>query len=237
MRPSSHFARGAAGAVGAAGPAGAYAARVQLFSHAPCEPLAIDDGAARYWPAAFTSAEADALFARLRAGVDWRQEEIVIFGERKRVPRLVAWHGDPGAAYTYSGVLHEPGPWSDVLLEIRARVEALSGHAFNAVLLNLYRGGADGMGWHADDEPELGRNPAVASVSLGATRRFRMRHRRRRDLTLDLELGHGSLLLMEGTTQHHWLHAVPKTARPVGERINLTFRRIVAPAGRAAGSA
>jgi alkylated DNA repair dioxygenase AlkB len=191
--------------------------------------LHLVDGAARHWPAAFAPREADALFSRLRAGIAWRQEEIVIFGERKRVPRLVAWHGDAGAAYTYSGVLHEPEPWTAELGEIRARVEALSGHAFNAVLLNLYRGGADGMGWHADDESELGRNPAVASVSLGATRRFRMRHRRRKELTLDLELANGSLLVMEGATQHHWVHAVPKTARPVGERINLTFRRIVAP--------
>lgn len=197
--------------------------------HRGCQVLDIVDGAARYWPAAFPPAEADALFVRLREDIAWRQEEVVIFGERKRVPRLVAWHGDPGAAYTYSGVLHEPQPWTEALGSIRARAEALSGSVFNAVLLNLYRSGADGMGWHSDDEPELGRNPVVASVSLGAPRRFRMRHRRRRALTLDLELAHGSLLLMEGATQHHWVHAVPKTARPVGERINLTFRRIVAP--------
>jgi alkylated DNA repair dioxygenase AlkB len=193
--------------------------------------LHLEDGAARHWPGAFAPGEADTLFARLRAGIAWREEEIVIFGERRRVPRLVAWHGDPGAAYRYSGVVHEPEPWNEALCEVRARVEALSGHAFNAVLLNLYRSGADGMGWHADDEPELGRDPVVASVSLGATRRFRMRHRRRRALTVDLDLGHGSLLVMEGSTQHHWVHAVPKTARPVGERINLTFRRVVAPAG------
>jgi alkylated DNA repair dioxygenase AlkB len=195
-----------------------------------CQALDLVDGAGRYWPAAFPPAEADALFARLRGEIAWRQEEIVIFGERKRVPRLVAWHGNAGAAYTYSGVPHEPAPWTDALLEVRSRVEVLSGRAFNAVLLNLYRSGADGMGWHADDEPELGRNPVVASVSLGAPRRFRMRHRRRKEQTLDLELAHGSLLVMEGATQHHWVHAVPKTARPVGERINLTFRRIVTPA-------
>jgi alkylated DNA repair dioxygenase AlkB len=105
-------------------------------------------------------------------------------------------------------------------------VRELSGAEFNAVLLNLYRDGRDGMGWHADDEPELGRNPVIASVSLGATRRFCLRHRRRRDLKLDLPLPHGSLLLMAGATQHHWLHALPKTQRPVGERINLTFRRV-----------
>jgi len=189
--------------------------------------LHLDEGVAVYWPEAFGRAEADTLFDRLRADIQWREEEIIIFGERKRVPRLVAWHGDPGAAYTYSGVGHEPEPWTAPLAELRARVEALSGQRFNAVLLNLYRSGADGMGWHADDEPELGVNPVIASVSLGAARRFRLRHRRRKELTRDLDLAHGSLLLMSGTTQHHWVHALPKTARAVGERINLTFRALL----------
>jgi alkylated DNA repair dioxygenase AlkB len=189
--------------------------------------LHLEDGVAVYWPEAFGRAEADTLFDQLRADIQWREEEIIIFGERKRVPRLVAWHGDAGAAYTYSGVRHEPEPWTAPLAELRARVEALSGQRFNAVLLNLYRSGADGMGWHADDEPELGVNPAIASVSLGATRRFRLRHRRRKALTRELDLAHGSLLLMSGTTQHHWVHALPKTARAVGERINLTFRALV----------
>jgi hypothetical protein len=109
---------------------------------------------------------------------------------------------------------------------IRDRAGALTGVGFNAVLLNLYRDGRDGMGWHADDEPELGRNPVIASVSLGAERRFCLRHRRRRDLKVDLLLPQGSLLCMSGATQHHWLHALPKTRRPVGERINLTFRQV-----------
>jgi alkylated DNA repair dioxygenase AlkB len=105
-------------------------------------------------------------------------------------------------------------------------VRQLAGAEFNAVLLNFYRDGRDGMGWHADDEPELGRNPVIASVSLGAPRRFCLRHRRRQDLKLDLELPHGSLLAMAGALQHHWVHALPKTRRSVGERINLTFRRV-----------
>jgi len=187
--------------------------------------LDLPDADIRYLPAAFTPAEADELFADLRDGISWRQEEVVIFGRARLVPRLVAWHGDPGARYTYSGVAHEPLPWTPVLQAVRSRVESLSGHRYNSVLLNLYRDGRDGMGWHADDEPELGRDPVIASVSLGATRRFRLRHRRRRD-TVPLDLGHGSLLLMQGPTQHHWVHAVPKTSRPVGERINLTFRRV-----------
>jgi len=188
--------------------------------------LGLPDADIRYLPDAFPPAVADRLFEALRADTGWRQEEIVMFGQRRLVPRLVAWHGDPGARYTYSGVVHEPLPWSAALLEVRGHVESLSGHRFNSVLLNLYRGGSDGMGWHSDDEPELGRDPVIASVSLGVTRRFRLRHRERRD-TVPIDLGHGSLLLMQGPTQHHWVHAVPKTSRPVGERINLTFRRIL----------
>ena len=192
------------------------------------EPV-IADGRLRYWACAFDPQQSDRLLRELRRGIEWQQEEILIFGRRRRVPRLVAWHGDPLARYTYSGTRHEPLPWTAALLEIRARVEALTGDTFNSVLLNLYRDGADSMGWHADDEPELGRNPQIASVSLGATRRFRLQHRRRKSEVLSLDLGHGSLLLMAGETQHHWRHCVPKTAAPVGERINLTFRRISPP--------
>ena len=188
--------------------------------------LVTTDGEVHYLPLAFQAVVADDYLARLRREIDWQQEEIVLFGTRRQVPRLVAWHGDPGAAYRYSGVEHDPRPWTVTLLEIRERVECLSGHRFNSVLLNLYRNGRDGMGWHADDEPELGADPVIASVSLGATRRFRMHHRRRRDQRVAIDLEHGSLLLMRGPTQHHWLHAVPKTARPTGERINLTFRRV-----------
>ena len=188
--------------------------------------LGLPDGEFRLWPTAFDAAEADALFTELRHAIDWRREEVLIFGERRRVPRLVAWHGDPGARYTYSGTPHEPLPWTTPLERIRDRVGRLTGARFNAVLLNLYRDGRDGMGWHADDEPELGPAPHIASVSLGAARRFCLRHRRRKDRKLDLWLGHGSLLLMGGESQRHWVHAVPKTSRPVGERINLTFRQV-----------
>jgi alkylated DNA repair dioxygenase AlkB len=188
--------------------------------------LGLADGEARFWPEAFEREDATRLFDSLRAGIHWRQEEIVIFGQHRRVPRLVAWHGDAGASYRYSGTDHHPEPWTPALERVRARVRELSGTEFNAVLLNLYRDGRDGMGWHADDEPELGRDPVIASVSLGAPRRFCLRHRRRKDLKLDLELPHGSLLVMAGPMQHHWVHALPKTRRPVGERINLTFRRV-----------
>lgn len=192
----------------------------------PGERLPLPDADVRYWPVAFDPDESAELFGQLRRDIDWQQEDVLIFGQRRRVPRLVAWHGDPGASYTYSGTSHEPRPWTPALESIRARIDALTGCTFNSVLLNLYRDGRDGMGWHADDEPELGREPVIASVSLGAARRFCLRHRRLKDRRLDVSLGDGSLLLMAGTTQHHWLHAVPKTAAPVGARINLTFRSI-----------
>ena len=193
------------------------------------EPLRLDlpEADVRLWSPAFAPAEADEWLAVLLRDIAWQQEDIVIFGVSRRVPRLVAWHGDTGAAYTYSGTAHEPLPWTPGLQSIRERVQGLTGHSFNSVLLNRYRDGRDGMGWHADDEHELGRNPAIASVSLGATRRFRLRHRRGPEAVATLELAHGDLLLMAGATQHAYVHAVPKTARAVGERVNLTFRRVI----------
>jgi alkylated DNA repair dioxygenase AlkB len=188
--------------------------------------LDLDDAEVSLLDEAFAGAEATELFRELRHGTEWRQEEVVIFGRRRLVPRLVAWHGDPGASYTYSGTPHQPLPWTPVLEQVRHRVRALSGLHFNAVLLNLYRDGRDGMGWHADDEPELGPEPVIASVSLGAVRRFCLRHRRRKGLRANFSLPHGSLLLMSGATQRHWVHALPKTAVAVGERVNLTFRMV-----------
>ncbi len=184
------------------------------------------DLALRYWPDAFTAAEADRYFATLRGNLAWQSEEVVILGERRRVPRLVAWYGEPEAIYTYSGVRHEPLAFPADLQAIRTRIQSLSGARFNSALANLYRDGRDGMGWHADNEPELGRNPVIASVSFGATRRFTLRHRWRKSLKQSIDLDDGSLLVMEGPTQHHWLHALPKTVRPIGERLNLTYRWI-----------
>jgi alkylated DNA repair dioxygenase AlkB len=189
--------------------------------------IALLEGAARYWPQAFTGTESAELFECLRDTVAWQREEVLIFGRRRPVPRLVAWHGDPMASYAYSGTRHDPQPWTDTLQMVRERVTRLSGCAFNGVLLNLYRDERDGMGWHSDDEPELGRDPCIASVSLGAVRRFRLKHRRRKAETAEQRLGDGSLLLMYGSTQHNWLHSIPKSSVHIGERINLSFRRIV----------
>ena len=174
-------------------------------------------------------AQADRFFADITETAVWHQPQFTLFGKPVNSPRLAAWYGDAGAVYTYSGLANRPLPWFDSLRRLRRRVEAHVGDGarFNSVLLNLYRNGDDAMGWHSDDEPELGAQAVIASLSLGATRRFLMRHKRRKNLGLvKLPLRHGSLLLMRGETQRHWRHAVPRTKQPVGARINLTFRRV-----------
>ena len=192
----------------------------------------LGDGRVTLWPVAFDAATADELLVELERTIDWQHETFHLFGTARTVPRLVAWHGDPGAVYTYSGVTHVPAPWTPVLERVRARVSELSGAEFNSVLLNRYRSGRDAMGWHSDDEAELGPEPVIASVSLGATRRFRLRHRKRRDRTLSFDLPHGSLLIMSGTLQTHWMHSLARTSHPVAERINLTLRRVIPIADR-----
>ncbi len=184
-----------------------------------------DGGWVRYWERFFSASDADRLFAALRTGVEWAQLRNHLWS----FPRLTAFIGDTGVVYRYSGVTHAGAGWSPDVLEIKDAVERATAEVFNGVLLNLYRDGRDSMGEHADAEPELGRNPVVASVSLGAVRSFVLRHRASKERR-GFELAHGSLLLIGGTLQHHWVHALPKTNRLVGERINLTFRRF-APLG------
>lgn len=177
--------------------------------------------------------EAEVLLALLTEVVPWQQQPIRLFGREVLQPRLTAWYGDAGAAYSYSGLHLEPLPWLPALSELRQRVEQVAGCQFNSVLLNLYRSGQDSMGYHADDEPELGPEPVIASVTLGATRTFRLKPRPAAfpgasplPVPLSIPLTSGSLLVMRGPTQRNWLHALPKTARPVGPRLNLTFRRV-----------
>ncbi|TGE15646.1 alpha-ketoglutarate-dependent dioxygenase AlkB family protein [Hymenobacter elongatus] len=195
----------------------------------PLTLLPLPDAEVLLDPYFLTPAAADDLLAELTTSIGWRQEPIKLFGKEVLQPRLTAWHGDPAARYSYSGLAWEPQPWTPALQALRVQVEAAAATSFNSVLLNLYRAGQDSMGWHADNEKELGPAPVIASVSLGATRRFRLKPRdaaRTRHEPVSLELPAGSLLLMRGGTQQHWLHAVPKTAQPVGPRLNLTFRQI-----------
>lgn len=180
----------------------------------------------RYAPHWMEAGAADALFDALRDAVPWERHRLRLFGREVDAPRLSCWIGDAGAAYTYSRTRFEPHSWPVVLQSIRARLADECGVDFNSVLANFYRDGNDSMGWHADDEPELGVRPLIASLSLGATRRFALRHRSDRAQRLTLELAHGSLLSMGGATQAHYRHALPKTARAVGPRINLTFRKL-----------
>jgi len=157
-----------------------------------------------------------------------RREPVTVFGRTHLTPRLTSWHGDPGCAYAYSGRRFEPEPWTEGLAAIRDRLEPIAGVRFNCVLANYYRDGADSMGAHADDEPELGPAPddiRIASVSLGARRRFVLQHRRTK-AKREWSLGEGNVLVMGGTLQRSWVHHVPKTRRPVGPRLNLTFRLI-----------
>lgn len=167
--------------------------------------------------------------ARLLATLPLHQERLVLFGREVRTPRLTSLHGDPGCEYAYSGRRFAPQPWTPELSALRDRVSRVAGVAFNTVLGNLYRSGEDSMGRHADDEPELGPSQddiRIASVSLGARRRFIMRHRATGKRWV-LELGEGDLLVMGGTTQQHYQHEVPKTRKHVGPRLNLTFRVVV----------
>jgi alkylated DNA repair dioxygenase AlkB len=170
-------------------------------------------------------AEATALFNELRSSLAWKPHRVKLFGREHLTPRLCAWYGDAGIRYAYSGQALEALPWPPALARLRTRIEAACGHTFNSVLCNLYRDGTDSMGWHSDDEASLGSQPVIASLSLGSTRRFALRHRARRHRSVTLALNHGDLLVMAGDTQQHWQHAVHKTRRPVAARINLTFRR------------
>lgn len=191
------------------------------------ETLALPDAEVILYAGFFSAAESEHLFAELLITTCWEQSHLKIYGKEIAEPRLTAWYGDADKSYTYSGITRHPLPWTPALLQIKERIEVVAQTCFNSVLLNRYRDGRDSIGWHQDNEPELGQNPVIASVSFGATRRFQLRHKRRKDVPrVDLNLTHGSLLIMRGPTQHCWIHQLPKTAQPVGQRINLTFRVI-----------
>lgn len=188
--------------------------------------LPLPGGELSLWPQWLGSDEADALFAELRATIPWEVHRIRIFGREVDSPRLSCWIGDADVSYVYSRTRFAPHPWTPALSTLRDRVANACGTRLNSVLANLYRDGRDSMGWHSDNEPELGPQPVIASLSLGAVRRFRLKPRseaERGDIHV-IELGHGSLLRMAGDTQQRYVHDLPKTSAVVGPRINLTFR-------------
>lgn len=197
---------------------------LDLFA-APTELLAIpvEDGELAFLERLALEQTPEQLFERLAAETAWRSESITLWGKRYLQPRLLAWYGE--ASYRYSGQTLQPLPFTPLLLELKQAVERACGRRFNSVLLNYYRDERDSMGMHSDDEPELGPQPAIASLSFGAPRTFILKHKRL-PRTLKLALGGGSLLLMAGTLQQHWRHGINKERRACGPRINLTFRSI-----------
>jgi alkylated DNA repair dioxygenase AlkB len=192
------------------------------------ESIAVIDADIRFARSFYSVAQADLYFDILLKETPWRQDAIEVWGKSHLQPRLTAWYGDPGAQYAYSGIKLQPLAWTTSLLAIKKDVEERSVCRFNSVLINLYRNEQDSVGWHSDDEAELGRDPVIGSLSLGETRTFKMRHKKnKRGKQLAIDLTHGSFLLMAGPTQRCWVHAIDKERTPKQPRINLTFRSIV----------
>jgi alkylated DNA repair dioxygenase AlkB len=194
------------------------------------EPLdiKIPDGKIIFHEGFFSLEESHRLMQSLIKTIDWTQDEVIVYCKRHKIPRLNAWYGDEGKVMKYSGLSLEPKTWTKELLEIKSKIEEASGTKFNSCLLNYYRDGKDGMGWHQDNEKELGINPIIASVTFGETRPFQLKHISNKELKkVDIPLSNGSLLTMAGETQHYWKHQIPKTTKTLESRINLTFRQIL----------
>lgn len=186
--------------------------------------LELPDSDIWYLPNFLDKVDADALFTHLRNTIPWQQDDITVFGKTYPQPRLTALFGNNNKSYSYATISMQPHIFTPALLQLKKAIEQHTVTTFTSCLLNLYRDGKDSNGWHSDNEKELGTNPVIASVSLGAERMFHLKHRKDASLKHKMVLAHGSLLLMQGTTQHHWLHQLPKTTKPIGARINLTFR-------------
>jgi alkylated DNA repair dioxygenase AlkB len=185
----------------------------------------IENGEYLFYPDFFKKSESDMYLQKLKTDIEWKQESMNMYGKQVAFPRLTAWYGDNDKPYSFSGITLAPKIWTNELIEIKDKIEPISKVQFNSVLLNRYRSGNDSITWHTDAEKELGRNPIIASVNFGATRKFQLRHVKTKE-KLEIELTHGSLLIMQGELQHYWQHQVPKTSQNVSERINLTFRVI-----------
>jgi alkylated DNA repair dioxygenase AlkB len=193
------------------------------------EPLVLDlpDAEIIYFPHFFDQDQADGIYQELIRDIAWQQDTITVFGKTHPQPRLTALYGNEGKPYSYSNVTMQPHPWNSLLQKIKFYIEAKTECQFTTVLLNQYRDGKDSNGWHADNEKELGPNPIIASLSFGAERIFQLKHNTIAGAKKSILLEHGSLLLMKGSSQHFWKHQIPKTAKTVGPRINLTFRTII----------
>ena len=186
----------------------------------------IENGEYIFYPNFFSKSESDMLLKSLHNNIIWKQESMNMYGKKINFPRLTAWYGNNDKPYSFSGITLQPLPWTNEILIIKNKIDLIAKTEFNSVLLNLYRDGNDSISWHTDAEKELGINPVIASVNFGATRMFQLRHIKTKE-KLEIELTHGSLLIMQGELQHFWQHQVPKTNKTVGERINLTFRVII----------
>ena len=194
----------------------------------PKEKITFDvpDAEIEYYPNFFEHHRANEFFEKLKNEIPWQQDKITVFGKTHPQPRLTSLFGNEGKPYSYSNIVMQPNAWNPLLMFIKNEIEESCKENFTTVLLNQYRDGKDSNGWHADNEKELGRNPVIASVSFGAERFFHLQHNTIKEQKLKINLEHGSLLIMKGTTQHFWKHQIPKTAKEIGPRINLTFRII-----------
>lgn len=196
-----------------------------LFSKDPLH-FTLPDAEIEYYSNFFDNNRANELFDKLKTEIPWQQDNITVFGKTHPQPRLTALFGNEGKPYSYSNIVMQPHLWNALVSVIKNQIEEICIENFTTVLLNYYRDGRDSNGWHADNEKELGQNPVIASVSFGAERYFHLRHNTIKEQKLKINLEHGSLLLMKGTTQHFWKHQIPKTTAAIGPRINLTFRII-----------
>lgn len=202
---------------------------INLFSNDPSVNLLPGDGTVYYYGRILSLGGARKHYEALLNRVPWKHDEAIIFGKHIVTARKTAWYGDSDYSYTYSGITRQARVWTPELLTLKSQVEKLTGSTFNSCLLNLYHNGNEGVAWHSDDEKSLGRNAAIASLTLGAERKFCFRHKRTRE-SVSLILEHGSLLVMQGATQTHWLHSLPKSKKVKSPRINLTVRTMVAAA-------
>ncbi len=202
--------------------------QLNLFNDKPNqkeEIVQVKNGEYIYLSHFFDGADSNKYLTHFLESIHWKQEEMKMYGKLVKLPRLIAWYGDNAKSYTSSETELIPEGWTKELVTIKEMLEKTCQTKFNSVLLNLYRNGNDSISWHTDDEKELGENPVIVSVSFGATRKFQLRHKETKE-RIDIELQHGSVLIMQGALQHYWDHQIPKTKKQVGERISLTFRYI-----------